>query len=244
MAIPLSPESGLFPDTYVAPFIVAPEVGDLADDVAASFSEFRAIEDAIREGLRIRTVFETKLFDPLKEELKPHTIAKVTKASPLWRLLGETAIVIQFRQWFWEKFTEQERRGVLHHELSHIEIGEPGPDGQAKVSLREHDVEEFALTVKRFGPRRDHHAAFFRAFLDWHDRQEGRPAPTPLRSVEDDHDLRPTGEVNADELRGAVANDVREAERSTDGADDDLLPGPIVPRRSRRSGHQPTAQLS
>jgi len=243
MAIPLSPESGLFPDTYVAPFIVADEVGELADDVAASFSEFRAIEDAIREqGLRIRTVFETKAFDPLKEELKPHTIAKVTKASPLWRLLGETELVIQFRQWFWERFSEQERRGVLHHELSHIEIREPGPDGQAKVSLREHDVEEFALTVKRFGPRRDHHAAFFRAFLDWHDQHE-RPEPTPLRAV-DEADLRPSGEVNADELRGAASNDVREAEGATDGADDDLLPGPIPARRSRRNGQQPTARLN
>ena len=107
MTIPLSPESGLFPDTYVAPFIVAPEVGDLADEVAASFDEFEPIQTAIREaGLRIRTVFETKAFDPLKEELKPHTIAKVTKASPLWRVLGETEIVIQFRQWFWEKFTD------------------------------------------------------------------------------------------------------------------------------------------
>lgn len=38
---------------------------------------------------------------------------------------------------------------------------------------------------------------------------------------EDDEDVRPVGEVNADERRGAAANDVLEAERSTDGADDD-----------------------
>jgi hypothetical protein len=215
MTVPLSPESGLFPGTYVAPFVEAPDVEALADEVAAQFSEFRSIQDAIREdGLRIRYVFETKAFDPLKEELKPHTIAKVTKASPLWRVLGETELVIQFRQWFWEKFSEPERRGVLHHELSHIEIGEPGADGVAKVSLREHDVEEFALTVRRFGPRRDHHAAFFKAFLDWHDRQ--------------DVDVKPTGPVNADELRGEV-------ERASE---------PSQPRTRRNGRQQPPAPLN
>jgi len=41
-------------------------------------------------------------------------------------------------------------------------------------------------------------------------------------SQDDDVDLRPQGEVNPDELQGAAARDVQEAERATDG--DDLLP--------------------
>ena len=48
-----------------------------------------------------------------------------------------------------------------------------------------------------------------------------------------------------DELRGAAANDVAEAEESTDGADDDLLPDPVPARRSRRNGQQhPSAPLN
>ncbi len=66
----------------------------------------------------------------------------------------------------------------------------------------------------------------------------------PIGSHEDDADLRPTGEVNADEIRLAAANDVREAERSTDGADDDLLPGPIVSRRTRRTVTVPPGEVT
>lgn len=175
----LDPRSGLFPETLVVPFVVAPEVEDLAEDVLASFDEFRPIREAIaNDGLRIRYVFETKAFDPTKDELKPHTIAKVTKAGPIWRLLAEAELVISFRQWFWEKFSEQERRGVLHHELTHIEIGEDS-DANLKVSLREHDVEEFRLTARRFGPRRMAHEQLFEAFLAW-ERENG---PTPLRKL-------------------------------------------------------------
>lgn len=179
-APPLSPETGMFPDTLVAPFIVAPEVGELADDVIAAFDEFRPIRAAMDDpGLRIR--------------------------------------------------------GVLHHELTHVEVGETDDDGKLKVSLREHDVEEFSQTARRFGPRRLNHRQLFEAFLAW--EQAHKPAePTKLRAVTgfapsvgvaptvlvDEPDLRPAGEVNADELKGAAARDVQEAERSTDGADDDI----------------------
>ena len=62
--------------------------------------------------------------------------------------------------------------------------------------------------------------------------QDGLPG---LGDVEED--LRPTGEVNVDELRG-------EAERASE-PDEDLLPDPVPPRRSRRNGHQhPSAPLN
>lgn len=234
MAMPLQPDTGMFPDTLVSPFVVAPEVAELAADVIASFDEFRGIAEAIsQDGLRIRYVFETKEYDPVKEEVKPHTIAKVTKAGPLWKLLAQTELVIQFRQWFWDHFTEQERRGVLHHELTHVDITGEGAD--MKVSLREHDVEEFAQTALRFGPRRDNHQQLFRAFLAW-ERQQQPAEPRRLRPVDmeavmdrvvdevnagavgpnvtadrpsrtvtvEDVDVRPTGEVNVDELLGDV----------------------------------------
>lgn len=183
MALPLTPESGLFPDTLVEPFIASREVEDLARGVIADFDEFEPIQTAIREtGLDIAYVFETKAFDPLKEEFKPHTIAKVTKASPLWRVLADHDLVIQFRQAFWEAFDVNQRRAVLHHELTHIEIDEPGNDGRPKISLRPHDVEDFALTVRRFGTVLPGRALFAKAFLDWQHEQE-RPEPTRLHDL-------------------------------------------------------------
>lgn len=185
MALPLEPEEGLFPETLIEPFLAAPEVEELAQDVIASYDEFEPIQTAIREqGLRIRYVFETKPFDPTKEELKPHTIAKVTKASPLWRALAETEIAIQFRQPFWVAFKEHQRRAVLHHELTHILVDVDEDTGRMKIGLREHDVEDFTQTMRRFGPVIPGRAAFVKAYLDWQHEQE-RPGPTPLRKVED-----------------------------------------------------------
>lgn len=184
MAIPLEPESGLFPDTYVEPFIVAPELEAVAEDVIASYDEFEPIQTAMREaGLRIAYAWETKPYDPLKEDIKPHTIAKVTKASPLWRHLAETDVAMQFRQAFWGPFTEAQRRAVVHHELTHIEVDEPDDQGRIHLSIRKHDVEDFTKTMRRFGPVIPGRAAFVKAYLDWQHEQE-TPDPTPLRKVE------------------------------------------------------------
>lgn len=206
MAVPLEPEAGLFPDTFLAPFVLAPEVEELATLVIDSCSEFEPIATAKREGgLSIVHVFETKSFDPTKEEFKPHTIAKVTKAPPIWRALTTYDLAIQFRLPFWEAFDERQRQAVLHHELSHIDIDEPGDDrGIAKFSLRPHDVEDFARTIRRFGAVLPGRATFFKAFLDWQHEQE-RPEPTPLRAiteavVESADMLQDT----ADKLRGDI----------------------------------------
>jgi hypothetical protein len=183
------PAAGLFPETLVAPFVEAPDVAELADEVLAEFDEFEPIRTAIAEGeLRITYVFETKVFDQNTEELKPHTIAKVTKASPLWRSLAETELVIQVRQWFWDRFDATGRRRTLHHELSHIRIDEGG-----KLSLREHDLEDFRATVRRFGPR-PWHQGFFKAYADWSHEQD-HPEPTPLRKVDGRIVDPETGEV-------------------------------------------------
>lgn len=221
MAMPLEPESGLFPDTLVEPFIGAPDLEVLAESIIAAYDEFAAIDGAMREhGLSIAYVFETKPFDPLEEELKPHTIAKVTKASPLWRCLTDHELVIQFRQSFWDAFDDRQRTAVVHHELTHITVDEPDKAGRIKLSLRAHDVEDFSLTMRRFGPILPSRAAFVKAFLDWQHEQE-RPEPTSLRRVvtggldDPEQDLRPAGEVNVDALRG-------EAERSAKDEPDDL----------------------
>lgn len=202
MALPLDPDTGMFPATLVEPFTDAPELADLADEVIRSFDEFRPIADAVDEGLRITYVWETKPFEPAKDEYKVHILAKVTKASPLWRHVGQTEIVIQFRSWFWERFDDAQRRAVIHHELTHITVGEPDDEGRFKVSLRDHDVEDFTATMRRFGPIIPGRAGFVKAYLDWQHEQE-TPDPTPLRSIGDAMDQaldEVVDRVNAGEL--------------------------------------------
>ena len=184
MALPIEPETGMFPDTLQEPFVDAPQVRDLAEEVMAEFDEFREVREAVdREEISIAYVFETKAFDQLTEEFKPHTIAKVTKASPLWRSLTERELVIQFRRPFWDAFDHDQRRAVLHHELTHIEL-ERTDNGRLKISLRAHDVEDFSSTMRPFGPVLPGRRGFVKAFQDWQHRQE-QPEPTPLRPVED-----------------------------------------------------------
>lgn len=184
MALPLDPDEGMFPETLVEPFLDAPALEKMAGEVMQTFDEFRPISDAIHDGLRIAYVWETKPFDPGKDEYKVHIVAKVTKASPLWRHVAETELVIQFRQWFWDKFTDAQRRAVVHHELTHILVDEPDAQGRIRLSLRDHDVEDFWQTMRRYGPVKPGAAGFIKAYLDWQHEQD-TPEPTPLRLAHD-----------------------------------------------------------
>jgi hypothetical protein len=162
MALPLEPDVAP-EDEVLDPFIDAPDVRALAMEVAHTWEEFATLRDNLNretDPIRMAFVFETKPFVE-GEVVKTHTIAKVTKASPLWSFLGEVDLVVQFRMPFWEYFDDRQRRAVLHHELSHIEF----PRG--KLSLREHDVEDFIGTVRRYGPYLAGRRAFVKAAEIW-----------------------------------------------------------------------------
>ena len=144
------------------------ELEDPAPHLIATCDEFEPTQTAIHEaGLSVEWVWETKPFDPMKDEYKPHVIAKVTKASPLWLSLADTHLVVQFRRWCWERFDDTQRRAVLHHELTHIEVDEPDEQGRIPIKLRHHDVEDFTRTMRRFGPVIPGRAAFVKAYVAW-----------------------------------------------------------------------------
>jgi hypothetical protein len=199
------------PETLFGPppdaFIKAPDVEDVAAALLSEFDEFEPIRTAIEDGLRIKYVFETKPFDPHKEELKPHTVAKTTKASPLWRALAGTELVIQFRQTFWDLFDETQRKAVLHHEFTHVVVDDDG-----SLALRPHDVEEFTRTLRRFGPYLPNRVALVKAAQAWQHEQD-HPEPVQLRPIDAVLD-RVVDEVNA----GALGPNVT-AERVTNEED-------------------------
>lgn len=185
MAVPLDPDMPrALEEPSAEPFIESDELRDMAEHVMAEYSEFRAINDAVRESELVLTyVWETKPWSD-EEELKPHTIAKVTKASPLWRCIARIHVAMQFRQWFWDHFDERQREAVVYHELCHLEL-DRDKGGNLKVVLREHDLEEFAGVMRRFGPIIPGRRAFVKAYLDWQHAQE-RPDPVQLRALEQD----------------------------------------------------------
>jgi hypothetical protein len=131
--------------------------------VVHHYREFEQLAEALDEDrITLVCLFETKPFDTQVEDYKPHTIAKVTKASPLWLAVSGRDVVIQYRRWFWQRFTSEQNRAVIYHELAHIELDEHG-----KVHLRDHDIEEFSGVVRRFGPIIPGRAAFIRSYLAW-----------------------------------------------------------------------------
>lgn len=183
MPLPLEPHDGLFPDVLVPPFVRSEVLEELILSVRDTFPEFREVVEAMDQGaITIGYVFETKPFDALSEDYKPHTIAKVTKASPLWREWGEVDAIIQFRQTFWDAFNDDQRRAVAYHELRHLD---PAIDdkGRWRLSLRHHELEEFSGVMRHFGPIIPGRKQFLDAAMAWVHEQE-HPEPTPLRSVE------------------------------------------------------------
>jgi hypothetical protein len=210
MALPLEPD--VAEEDVVPPFISAPEVRALAFDVMSQWEEFAGLRDALgreEEPLRIAFVFETKPYVE-GELVKTHTIAKVTKAAPMWAFLGEVDLVIQFRQPFWEHFDERQRRAVLHHEMSHIEF----PRG--RLGLREHDVEDFVWTMRRYGPYLPGRRAFVRAAEIW---LEENPEPPSDLDEARARRPRPGPGGGSDEAVAQAALDFR---RSIEAGDVDV----------------------
>lgn len=68
MSLPIEPDSGLFPVATEPAFVRSPEVEEIAGEVMDEWPEFEPIRTAIDDGLTIAYVFETKPFDPTKDE--------------------------------------------------------------------------------------------------------------------------------------------------------------------------------
>ena len=181
MSLPIEPETGLFPTDDEPAFVRSPEVEELAERVMREWPEFEPILTAIGAGLEIAYVFETKPFDPTKDEYKRHVVSKVTKASPLWQCLADVRLAIQFRQWFWDKYTPEQRAAVIYHELKHIEVDlDSAPP---KVSLKPHEIEEFYGVARRYGAVLPDIAKLVKVHSWWAQEQPGAPSSPGARWI-------------------------------------------------------------
>jgi len=76
-----------------------------------------------------------------------HAIAKAVKAPPMWRDLGQYEVVIFAVEKAWRHLSERQREALLAHELSHV----GGRNEAGNVVLLDHDIEEFAWVVGKYG---------------------------------------------------------------------------------------------
>lgn len=66
------------------------------------------------------------------------------------RLANDDFFVVEVAVDTWERLTEDQRVALVDHELCHLHVDKDG-DGSAVLSLRGHDLEEFAAIVERHG---------------------------------------------------------------------------------------------
>ena len=172
----------LFPEIEGPEFIEGPTLAAVAEEVlrrhgAAGgigrlFDVRRAIHDQL---LRVLYLINTKPFNPLQDDITHDAIAKTVKAPRLWHDVTGYDAVIWARSYFWDQFDDNQQAAVALHELLHLDV-QYDDDGQPKLRLRKHDVEDFDEVVRYYGAFLPSRATFFKAFGLW-EADGGRPAP-------------------------------------------------------------------
>lgn len=78
-------------------------------------------------------------------------IAKAFKVPAIWRAVTGFDAGIWIREPYWERFSPEQQAAVTMHELLHI-----GMTGRGQVRLEKHDLEEFGMVVRIYGPWLEH----------------------------------------------------------------------------------------
>jgi predicted metallopeptidase len=81
------------------------------------------------------------------EEKRLDAIAKAFKAPALWHDVAGVDAGIWIDDRYWKLFGEQQREAVCLHELLHLGVNDNG-----QIKLLDHDVEDFGMVVRLYGP--------------------------------------------------------------------------------------------
>jgi hypothetical protein len=143
---------------------------DLADALPP-FSISAEVEEVARAVIRQHTslewtlddfsvVFLLKNLDKVSAEDTIDTIAKCVKTPALWAALTGYDFAIWVKKCYWDLYPAKEREAIIAHELQHI-----GADDKERPTIVPHTVEEFAQTVRWYGPWSNGLAEIQRAFV-------------------------------------------------------------------------------
>jgi predicted metallopeptidase len=119
------------------------------------------------QRLLIAYLYDTRPFNAASEEMRPHTIAHVTRAPELWVTLSGYAAALIVRRAIWQQLDERARDAVMFHELLHLNVTAPGT-----VTMRYHDLEEFAVVVGVYGSYLPDRRDFLKHWMAWERAQD------------------------------------------------------------------------
>lgn len=210
----------MFPELESPDFVRSDELAKVGADVlrlhggVLGVPRLHSVAEAVREDeLTILWLLNTKPWnDETDDENEPEVAGKCLKAPRLWSDVTGYTFAIWARKHFWDQFDLEHRRALVLHELLHIEV-KRDKDNQPKFAVRKHDVEDFVDVARQYGPAAlaGDGARYVRAAAAY----AGEPAPIgrPIdRPADDEEDLRPTGEINADALRGEADRSIEDDE--------------------------------
>lgn len=186
----MAADPALFPDIAGPEFVRSEQVEAVARDVLSEHGKAGGVgrvydtARAIRDGeIAVVWLLNEKPFDELNEDKSHDAAGKCLKAPRLWHDVTGYDVAIWIRGHFWRRADERVRRAMVLHELLHVEIRRDG-EGNPKVAIRKHDVEDFVDVVRHYGPifgyAEGGAPALVQAANDWERRQR------------DDTDVRPT----------------------------------------------------
>lgn len=125
-------------------FVVSDEVAAVAAAVIAGDPRFRDVDQA--HGGLYRVGYALLWGEDPESQGGLHAWAKCIKAPRVWANLGPLDLVVMVNQRVWAHLSEQQRKAIVTHELLHVGVGETGP------KMLDHDIEEFAMVARQYGP--------------------------------------------------------------------------------------------
>lgn len=126
----------------------APEVRAIAEEVIETTPDHANLADA---SVHIEYLFRDEPRKGHGRTLLGHT-STVTGRNAYMATNGELAAfyVVEIAWPLWRSLTAAQQRALVDHELCHCDVSWDD-DGNPKLGLRGHDVEEFAAIVRRHG---------------------------------------------------------------------------------------------
>lgn len=125
----------------------APEPEAIARDLIRDVEQHKALD-----SVRVDYVYR----DTAAKNKGKTVLAKARKVSGLNAFLANAEMVqrdffvVEFAEDVWDDLDEHQQRALVDHELCHLYV-EFDAAGTPQLSLRAHDLEEFAAVVQRHG---------------------------------------------------------------------------------------------
>jgi hypothetical protein len=118
--------------------------------------EYTILPEAEAIGSKLYTEFKDwpdlpKVKYLQKIATKSKFAGQISKCTGKWKYLTQYDYVMEIWDDFWVKATAKQKEALIYHELYHVAFSEDDETGEITWQLKDHELEEFAEVVERYG---------------------------------------------------------------------------------------------